>query len=242
MNPRLVRARRGVERRVFLKAIALGLSVPVAMKMARFATAQSEGAPKRFFVFYMPHGIAPEHYNPRVAEGDWKNFALDQTNESILAPLEPYKQYVNVYEGFKFPDLSGTHEGIINCLSGVNTLDSTTPRTTVEHVIAKGLGVKPLILGACSHQPFGLDAHGMLFWDGTPIDPQKDPSKAADELFGTGSGEQQPEVDPNVELRNGLLTLTEAELESLSGSLSGLTREQNKLAAHLAAVQTLKAS
>ena len=73
---------------MFLKAIALGLSAPIAMKMARFATAQSEGAPKRFFLFYMPHGIAPEHYNPRVAEGDWKNFALDQTNESILAPLE----------------------------------------------------------------------------------------------------------------------------------------------------------
>ncbi|HEY6726702.1 MAG TPA: DUF1552 domain-containing protein [Polyangiaceae bacterium] len=227
---------------MFLKAIALGLSVPVAMKMARFATAQSEGAPKRFFVFYMPHGIAPEHYNPRVTEGDWRNFALDQTNESILAPLEPYKQYVNVYEGFKYPDLTGTHEGIINCLSGVNTLDSTTPRTTVEHVIAKGLGVKPLILGACSHRPYGLDAQAMLFWDGTPIDPQKDPSKAADQLFGTGGGEQQPAVDPNVELRNGLLTLTEAELESLSGSLSGLTREQNKLAAHLAAVQTLKAT
>ncbi|HEU5075655.1 MAG TPA: DUF1552 domain-containing protein [Polyangiaceae bacterium] len=232
---------------MFLKAVALGLSVPIAMKMARFATAQSEGPPKRFFVFYMPHGIAPEHYNPRVAEGDWTNFALDQTNESILGPLEPYKQYVNVYEGFKFPDLMGTHEGIINCLSGVSTLDSTTPRTTVEHVIAKGLGVKPVILGACSHMPFGLDAHGMLFWDGTPIDPQKDPSKAADELFGTGTGtgttgEPNPPVDPNVELRNGLLTLTEAEIESLSGSLSGLTREQNKLAAHLAAVQSLKAS
>lgn len=243
MNPRLVRAKRGVERRLFLKAIALGLSAPIAMKMARFATAQSEGAPKRFFLFYMPHGIAPEHYNPRVAEGDWKNFALDQTNESILAPLEPYKQYVNVYEGFKFPDLSGTHEGIINCLSGVNTLDSTTPRTTIEHVIAKGLGVKPVILGACSHQPFGLDAHGMLFWDGTPIDPQKDPSKAADALFGTGGdSEPPPEVDPNVELRNSLLSLTEAEIESLSGSLSGLTREQNKLQAHLAAVQALKSS
>lgn len=230
---------------MFLKAVALGLSVPLAMKMARFATAQSAGAPKRFFVFYMPHGIAPEHYNPRVQEGDWRNFALDQTNESILAPLEPYKQYVNVYEGFKFPDLDGTHEGIINCLSGVNTLDSTTPRTTVEHVIAKGLGVKPVILGACSHQPFGLDAHGMLFWDGTPIDPQKDPSKAADQLFGTSTGTtggEQPQVDPNVELRNGLLTLTEAEIESLSNSLTGLTREQNKLAAHLSAVANLKAS
>lgn len=239
MNPRLERARRGVQRRVFLKALGVGLSVPIALKMSKLATAQGTGPAKRLFVFFMPHGVAPEHYAPRVAEGDWRNFALDQTNESILGPLEPYKEYVNVYEGFKYPDLSGTHEGVVNCLSGVNTLDTSTPRTTLEHVIAQGLGVKPLILGACSHLPFGLDQNGMLFWNGTPVDPQKDPSKVADELFGTGDGPSQM-VDPNVELREQLLGLTAAEIEALSGELSGLTREQTKLATHLQAIQALQ--
>jgi hypothetical protein len=227
-----------VERRVFLKAIALGLSVPVALHMARFATAQPASVPKRFFLLYMPHGIAPEHYNPQVTEGDWRNFALDQTNESILAPLEPFKQYVNVYEGFQYVGAHDTHNGIVNCLSGANVGDTTTPRTTVEHVIAEGLGVKPLILGACSHPPYGLDQNGMLFWDGTPVDPEKDPAKAADALFGSLG--EQPMVDPNIELRNQLLSLTEAEIQALRGELTGLTSEQNKLAAHLAAIQNLK--
>ncbi len=213
--------------------------MPVALRLSRLATAAPSPAPKRFFVFFMPHGVAPEHYAPRVTEGDWTNFALDQTNESILAPLEPYKQYVNVYEGFKYPDIGGTHEGIVNCLSGVETLDSTTSRTTLEHTIAQGLGVKPLILGACSHLPYGLDSNGMLFWNGSPIDPEKDPSKVADELFGTSTA-PSPMVDPNVELRSQLLGLTAAEIEDLSGQLSGLTREQNKLQQHLEAIQALQ--
>jgi len=235
-----MRAQRGVERRVFLKALALGLSLPIALKLSRLATAQPTSPPKRFFLFYMPHGVAPEHYNPRVAEGDWRNFALDQTNESILGPLEAYKQYVNVYEGFQYPGVAGTHEGIVNCLSGIDSYtDLNLPRTTVEHVIAKSLGVKPVILGACSHQPYGIVNNAMLFWNGTPVDPEKDPSKAADKLFGTGA-EQAPTVDPNVELRSQLLALTASEIEALSGTLTGLTREQNKLQTHLQAIQALQ--
>src|SRR6187401_2209172 len=158
-NPRLVRAERGIQRRLFLKALALGLSVPLATRLARMATAAPSGPMKRFMVMYIPHGIAPEHYNPKPT-ADGLSFDLDKTNESILGPLQPYKQWVNVYNGLKYDDNELTHEGIVNCLSGVNTVDDTTPRITVEHVIAKGIGVKPLILGACSHPPFGIDSHG----------------------------------------------------------------------------------
>ena len=46
------------------------------------------------------------------------DFALDKTNVSILGPLEPYKQYVNVYQGFQYVGDGVTHAGIVNCLSG----------------------------------------------------------------------------------------------------------------------------
>jgi hypothetical protein len=242
VNPRLVRAKRGVARRIFLKAVGLGVAAPIAFKLARFATAQPTAAPKRFFLFFMPHGVAPEHYNPRVSESDFTSFALDQTNLSILGPLEPYKQYVNVYEGFQYVGAADTHTGIVNCLSGATTSDTTTSRTTVEHVIAKELGVRPLILGACAHQPYGLDNNGMLFWDGTPIDPEKDPAKVADDLFGVAGSEPPPEVDPDVELRREILTLTASEIEAVSAELQGLTREQTKLAAHLDAIQKIQAA
>src|SRR6266700_3660327 len=99
-NPRLFRAVRSIERRVFLKAIAAGLAAPAAFRLARSATAAGGTPPKRFFVFFMPHGVAPEHYDPRIMNGDPTNFTLDQTNVSILGGLEPYKQYVKVYQGF----------------------------------------------------------------------------------------------------------------------------------------------
>src|SRR5262245_49837757 len=118
-NPRLIRAERGIRRRLFLKALALGLSVPLATKLSKLSLAQSGPVPKRFLLYYMPHGIAPEHYNPRVAESDRTLFSLDQTNVSTLGPLEAYKQYVNVYQGFKYT-LANTHDGIVNCLSGVS--------------------------------------------------------------------------------------------------------------------------
>ncbi len=238
-NPRLLRAIRGIERRMFLAAIGAGLAAPVAARLGRMATAATTPPPKRFFVFFMPHGIAPEHYNPRVVAGDPTNFALDQTNVSILGPLQPYKPYVNVYQGFQYVGPADTHTGIVNCLVGDMVKDTTTSRVSVEHVIAKAIGVKPLILGACSHQPFGLDSNGMLFWDGTAVDPEKSPVKAADTLFG-GSSATAPPVNADVQLRKDLLALTATDISELQKTLSGLTREQTKLQTHLQAISALQ--
>jgi Protein of unknown function (DUF1552) len=244
---RLIRATRLLERRMFLKALALGLTVPAAARLARTASAATSAAPKRFFLMYMPHGIAPEHYNPKIVGGDNTNFVLNDTNVSILGPLEQYKSYVNVYQGFKYPG-GGTHTGIVSCLSGADqpvgnaqaTPETTTPRTTVEHAIAHGLGVTPLILGACSHQPYGLDSNGMLFWDSTPVEPQKNPAAAADKLFANLSTPTAPTVNPDVQLRQDLLTLTGQEIQALSATLGNLTTEKTKLAQHLQSIQALQ--
>jgi len=232
---RLIRAGRNIHRRLFLKALALGLSVPAAAKLTRMATAAPPGPLKRFLLLYIPHGIAAEHYNPKIGS-DGVSFDLDQTNESILGPLQPYKQWVNVYQGLRYPDFGGTHEGIVNCLSGVSTMDDKSPRITVEHVIAKGINTKPLILGACSHLPFGIDAHGKLFWDGTThVDPQKSPVKAADTLFG-GSSTTVSEAT----LRAQVLELNQQELDDLEKTVTGLTREQTKLSSFLAGIEAVK--
>jgi hypothetical protein len=234
-----------VNRRMFLKAAALGLSVPAAMRLARMATAATGTAGKRFLLMYIPHGTAPEHFNPKVtnldpkAQANYTDFALDQTNVSILAPLQPYKQYVNVYQGLQYLGPGDTHTGIVNCLSGVQTVDTTTARTTVEHVIAKALNVKPLILGACSHITNGLDANGMLFWNGTPVDPEKNPAKAFDALFGGQT--TTPPVNADVQLRKDLLAFTAAEVQDLQKTLQSLTSENTKLATHLASIQSLQA-
>src|SRR5262249_1706894 len=140
MHLQLARAKQLLERRVFLKALGLGLAAPVALKLSHSATAASTGAPSRFFIMYLPHGSAPARCSPRRGGGgnDPTNFALDMTSESILGRLEPYKKWVNVYNGFAYAAGDyGTHEGCVNVLSGTTLGDDTSPRTTIDQVIGK---------------------------------------------------------------------------------------------------------
>ncbi|HEY3665140.1 MAG TPA: DUF1552 domain-containing protein [Polyangiaceae bacterium] len=223
---------------MFLRALALGLSLPLAAHLARSASAASGAAPKRFFLFYMPHGIPPEHYNPQVSDSDRTSFALDKTNVSVLGPLQKYNSSVNVYQGFKYPG-GATHSGIVSCLSGLDgSPDSTRPRTSLEHVIAHALGVRPLILGACAHTATNFDDNGKLFWDGTAVEPQKSPVVAADALFGAAPAAAPAGAD--AELQKALLGLTASEIQSLQASLGSLTMEKTKLQRHLEAVQGLQ--
>jgi len=230
---------------MFMKALALGMSVPAAMRLAKMATAATTTAPKRLLVVFIPHGTAPEHFMPKVtnynplAMANYTDFALDQTNVSILAPLQPYRSYVNVYQGFQYPGAADTHTGIVNCLSGTQYTDTTTARTSFEQVIAQALKVKPLILGACSHITNGLDLNGMLFWNGTPIDPEKNPAKAFDALFGNLGAAPPPNAD--VQLSKDLQAFTISEIQGLQTTLQGLTTEETKLATHLASAQQVLA-
>jgi len=236
----LARAAKILSRRMFLKGMAMGLTVPAALRLSRMANAANSAAPKRFFLFYTPHGTAPEHYAPKISGSDLTKFALDQTNISILGPLQQYNSYVNVYQGFEYVGDGQTHDGIVNCLSGYTGADTTASRTTVDQVIGKALGVKPLILGACSHMPSGMDHNGMLFWNGTPIDPQKSPVAAFDSLFGGSSGGTTAPVSADVQLRQDLLAFTATEIQGLSSTLKNLTTEQNKLQTHLASIQAMQ--
>ena len=237
---RVARARRGIERRLFLKAIGLGMSAPIAWQLCRSAVAQAQTArPKRLMVYFMPHGVPPEHYNPVWNTATPTEFSLNQSGVSILGSLEPYKQYVSVLQGFNYPGAS-THQGILTVLSNFgdgSVVDDTAPRTTFEHVIANALGARPLVLGAVPHRPCGIDQDGKLMWDGQYVVPEKNPLVAFDRTFGGATSGAQ---DVNVQLRNALTQLTEGQLNSLSGELAGLTRAQSKLSIHLESVQSLR--
>ncbi len=231
------RARLRLERRLFLKALALGLSAPVAYQVVRAARAQDAGRPNRFLLYYMPHGVSPEHFNP-VGQGT--DFTLAESGVSILGPLEPYKNLVNVYQGFMYPG-ADTHQGIVKFLSNsdVGNSDDTTERTSIEHFIANELGHRTLALGAVAQRQWGQDFDAKLLWDGQAVVPQRSPLVAYDEVFG-GLGGGDAEVDVNAELHGSLLSLTEGQIVSLQSELQGLTSEQNKLQTHLEAIQALK--
>jgi hypothetical protein len=238
-----------VRRRVFLSGLGMGLTALSAARLARVALAQASPAPKRFLLFYMPHGVPPEHFRPQVMAGDPTAFALDQSGVSVLGPLqEQLKPYTTVIEGLKYPKGAMTHEALTVALSGLSGGGDTLPaetvaRVTLEHQIASGLNVKPLILGACAHRPFGLDKDGKLMWDGTPVVPEKNPLSAYDAVFGglDQGAPVAPGPDPDVALTDALRSLTEAELQGLQQELKALTGEQTKLKTHLEAIQALKA-
>lgn len=232
-------ATKRLRRRLFLKAMGLGLSAPLAYKLVQSATAATTGPAKRFMLFYMPHGVPPEHFNP-VGEGT--NFSLTDSGVSVLGPLEPYKNLVNIYEGFRYPGAS-THEGIVKFLSGsdIPNSDDTTPRTSIEHFIGNECGTPTLALGAVPHRTFGQDFDAKLMWDGQAVVPEKNPLRAYDTVF-SALGEDTSNVSTEGELQKSLLSMTEKDLGALKSELSGLTKEQNKLQLHLEAIQALKES
>ena len=237
-HTRLARARRGLERRLFLKALGLGLTAPLAWELCRSATAHAQEArPKRLMIFFTPHGMPPEHFNPIVTGSEFTFVGPGRVN--ILEPLEQYKQYVNVLQGFEYPGAS-THEGILTVLSNYGTAnDEATPRTTFEHVIANGLGARPLVLGAIAHRVWGIDKDGKLMWDGQPVVPEKNPLLAFQNTFSS-VGTSDPQAAVKQQLREALTSLTESQLSSLSNELRSVTRAQSKLQVHLEAVQALR--
>src|SRR6185436_5074176 len=74
-----------------------------------------------------------------------------------------------------------------------------------------------------------------------PIDPQKSPVVAADSLFGGGGSTPPPAANADVELQKDLLAFTATEIQDLQKTVNNLTREKNKLATHLTAIQSLQA-
>jgi hypothetical protein len=228
-----------MQRRVFLRAAALGLAAPAALQLSRLALAQSGAAPKRLFIFHMPHGVPHLHYNPKVMGSDLTQFTLSDSNVSILGPLEPYKKYVNVYQGFSYPEGGGPHFDAVHFLTDSADVTDTSPRLSFDHAIAQKLNVKPLTLGA-SAQPLGsIQPYSKVFWDGTGyVEAEKNPVKAADKVFGGLSAPSGP--NPDQEARKAILSLTAGEIESLQKDVLGLTSEHNKLQAHLDAVLALR--
>ena len=232
-----------VQRRVFLSALGMGLGVAAASRLSNVALAQATPASKRFMLFYMPHGVPPEHFQPVGMANDPTSFALDKSGVSILGPLqEQLRSYTTIVQGLMYPKGAMTHEALAVALSGVGAGDKlpeeSVSRVSLEHQIANALGVKPLVLGAIPHRPFGLDKDGKLMWDGTPVVPEKNPIAAYDAVFSGLTSTPAPagETDPNVALTEALRGLTEAELESMQQELSALTAEQTKLKTHLDAI------
>jgi len=227
---------------MFLRAAALGLAAPAALNLSRLAVAAPTGAPKRLLIFHMPHGVPNIHFNPKVMGGDLTQFTFDFSPDSILKPLESLKQYVSVYQGFKYPPYGGPHFDAINFLTDSQDVDGNAARLSIDYAIGQKLGIKPLNLGASARPLGAVSQYAKVFWDGTSyIDAEKNPVKAADKVFSKLQAPSQPQENPDVAARQALLDLTASEIQDLRTELSSLTAEDVKLKAHLDAINALRA-
>lgn len=229
-----------LRRRLFLKALGVGLAAPLAASFARRVLAAPSPRPARLMVVYFPDGVPPEHYTPKGAAG---SFDL-QVGEAVLGPLEAYKRQLNVLLGLKIGGGEENHESISQLL-----LPGREMGQSFEQVVAKSFGAPALLLGAVPlksvGEQFNSGAKNALFRDGDWIRTQVNPIRAADALFGApmaAAVPSQPPAADDAAFRKQVLALTEGELESLSNEVRKLTQEQNKLAIHLDAVRQLKAS
>jgi hypothetical protein len=224
---------REVQRRVFLKALAIGLSAPLAAACARSALAAPASRPGRLVVLYFPDGVPPEHYTPR---GLGDQFDL-QVGEAVLGPLEDYKRQLNVLLGVQIGGGEENHESISQLL-----LPAREQGRSFEQVVAQSLGSQALLLGAVPlksvGEQFNSGAKNALFRDGDWIRTEVNPVRAVDALFG--SGVASAAMSGEADFRRAALALTESEVTALSGELKRLTREQTKLSVHLDALRTLR--
>jgi len=227
------RDRRRLARRVFLSALGLGLSLPLAYSSARLAVAQSTPRPRRLFLYYLPHGAPTEHFDPTESGG---TFDFDLAGQGVLGPLAPYANQVTVLRGVGMNGASN-HAAIRTILTGNPEGEGSD---SIDGLIAGQLMTTPYVLGAVPYaKGSGFTSDSFLVKHGSWVRPEEDPSRAADALFqslGPGSGAPNPAL----EFRAAALSLTEKELARLQAATQGLTDEQTKLAIHLDAIRQLK--
>jgi len=230
---RMTDGRLRLRRRTFAKALGLGLTAPLAYRIASMAGAAPSPRPVRLFIYYIPHGWPFEHVEP-LADGAFLQ------NSPILAPLAPFADQVRVLRGIDINSVRETHEALPAVLTGSDTGESDS----IDILIAQALGVTAHVIGALPYKVttgFGKDSY--LVRHGTWVRANEHPVAVADELFanlGAPSGDGG-QVGDDAVFRAQTMSLTERELEELHTRMQSLSAEANKLNLHLEAVRNLKA-
>src|SRR4051812_40315594 len=224
-----------LHRRAFLTALGLGISAPLALRMSKLASASVGPRPKRLFILFIPHGIPLEHFDPVTDGGE---FNLKAKGIGGLSPLEPYKKYVTMIRGIGMADGAMNHPAIRAALTGFQeggTVDS------IDYVIAEALKTTPHALGAIPYKAsegFSADSH-LMKHGGAWVRALESPVDAKAELFA-GIQASPASVD-EAAFRAKAVALTAKQVDRMKKGLAGLTSEENKLAIHLEALQSLKA-
>lgn len=248
-----------LQRRVFLKALGIGIGAPLAYQFSRMAVAQAT-RPKRLILYYFPHGIPNEHVDmePYLMPTNelFKNHGQDpggsgsikdvhvatdytlntRSGLNILSPLEPYRSQLSVVRGLYQSGEFETHDSIRAILTG------DAQSSSLDQLVADELGMKSEFLGVVTRTNAELDlTNGVLSRNAAGWrTPENDVVKAYDDLFGNITAPPPEPGTGDGAFRDMALDLTIGEVTEMKQAVAGLTQADNKLAAHLAALENIK--
>ncbi len=146
----MIITKKHLPRRSFLRgAVGTMVALPFLDAMVPALSAQTTARPFRFGAIYVPNGIYPQLWHPDTTGSDFEF-------KSIMAPLEPYRDYLVTLSQMKAPDgnpeMGGVHMGASAAwLNGVGPLTGQANYTviqskkTIDQFIADGIaGDTPL--------------------------------------------------------------------------------------------------
>jgi hypothetical protein len=205
--------RKHLDRRTFLRgAVGTAVALPLLDAMIPAATAQSLTAARerlRFGAIYMPNGVYPGMWHPEKVGSDFEF-------NTIMKPLEPFRQYLTTISQMKAPDgskdMGGIHMGASAAfLNGTGPLGNNGDFNLIESkksidqyiadAIAEDTPLRSLELGtedmgtsagACDGYPCVF--FNTMAWldDASPLPVSVNPQVTFERMFGDpGTPEQR---------------------------------------------------
>ena len=242
--------RKPISRRTILRGAAgavIALPLLEAMGCDRPAgvgvtTRAGETTPRRFIAVYIPNGISPEKWWPKVVESE-TNYELSET----LAPLAPVKDDLLVLRGIDltsstFGSGDGHREGMVTLLTGSKVgVDWSVNNPSLDLFLADKIGrtnrLPSLTLGAVGGwENIGSISHYKGGGGPSRIDQ---PLALFSAMFG------DPSLSPAqlaalVARRKSVLDRVRGDYQSLKPKISGADRQ--RIDEHLAAIRSVEVS
>ncbi|MEJ7754559.1 MAG: DUF1552 domain-containing protein, partial [Candidatus Limnocylindrales bacterium] len=238
-----------LSRRMFLRG-ASGIAVALPFLVSATRVARAAASPKRLVLFYSANGTIADAWLPT---GGATDFVLPE----ILAPLEPFRDYLNILDGVDdkaaMASQGGGHQTGLGALwTGAElTEDDLFPSGNTgyagwgggisidQHIGEQTHGssntkFKTLELGVQVGQKADVNTRMSYLGASQPVPPQDDPKKAFDTLF-TELGSDPDAVERLHAERQTVLDAVSADIASLKVRLN--PDDRIRLDHHLTAVE-----
>jgi len=245
----MIITKKAIPRRTALRGIGATLALPLldGMVPALSALARTAATPtQRFGFVYVPHGSIMREWTP-AREGVGFEFS------SILKPLEPFREHVNVLTGLSNTGENGHSVSTAMWLSGTFPAKGTNLRlgTTIDQIIAQKVGQETTFpsmefatedhsshLGSCAGD-FLCSYMSTISWR-TPTQPlpmEINPRVVFERMFG---GDQATVAERVARLEHNT-SILDGVLESVNDLQRGLgPRDRTKLTEYLDNVREIE--